>query len=338
MIERYRFQGNQKRIDGAVSLPYLMQGFPQGKPSPRKEGRLKKGTCEREPTGKEGTMMRKGVAFAGLGVVLAAIAFLVVWSSLKPKPPEPTRQEASSQPFPEKQKEITGKQPPQDEAAADSKDTTVSGKPDRQGKVGERKAAPFASASWVMEQQRIDPNGLVKESSMSKVWIKGDKKRVETFRTLGSWSGTSLQPMIVALADKEYEYAYYPSQQRMLRIPRNVGMEALCDRMVKKKSEARVGSEVVDGKTCDVYRVINVVNVAGLAKVAMEVKESRWKGLVLKEVSRPAKSSAGDTLITRLKDVQLDVSIPDEKFVLPTGVKIQDVQVPSEEAFRKTLR
>ena len=189
-----------------------------------------------------------------------------------------------------------------------------------------------------MEQQRIGPTGLVMESSMSKVWIKGEKKRVETFRTIGSWSGTSLQPMIVVLADKDFEYAYYPSQQRMLRVPRTLGMEALSNKMVKKKSEARVGSEVVDGKVCATYRVVNIVNVAGLAKVPMEVKECRWRGLVLKEVSRTLGSSTADTLVTQLKDVQLDLFIPDEKFVLPADVKIQDVQIPPEAALRESLR
>jgi hypothetical protein len=144
--------------------------------------------------------------------------------------------------------------------------------------------------------------------------------------------------MIVVLADEKYEYAYYPSQRRSLRTPRTVGMEALCNKMVRKKSEAKVGSEVVDGKACDTYRVVNVVNVAGLAKVAMEVKECRWRGLVLKEVSRTLGSSTADTLVTQLKDVQLDLSIPDEKFVLPTDVNIQDVKVPPEAALRECLR
>ena len=286
-------------------------------------------------------MRKKRVAIAGLGLVLAVIALLMIWSSLRPKPPEPTRQEVSSQPSPDRQTPDVGIQPQsQNETAQREGKGTATPKDKAKGRArgADGGTSSFSSASWVMEQQRIGPTGLVMESSMSKVWIKGEKKRVETFRTIGSWSGTSLQPMIVVLADKDFEYAYYPSQQRMLRVPRTLGMEALSNKMVKKKSEARVGSEVVDGKVCATYRVVNIVNVAGLAKVPMEVKECRWRGLVLKEVSRTLGSSTADTLVTQLKDVQLDLFIPDEKFVLPAGVKIQDVQIPPEAALRESLR
>ena len=168
--------------------------------------------------------------------------------------------------------------------------------------------------------------------------MKGDRKRVDTFRTLGAWSGTALQPTTIVFADREYEYAYYPSERRMLRFPRALGLEALSKKWTKKRSEVRIGSEVVDGKTCETYRVVNDVNVGGLGRVAMEVKECRWKGLVLKEISKPIGSSDGDTLVTQLKDVRLDVFIPDEKFVLPTGVRIEEVKIPPEMARDPSFR
>ena len=189
-----------------------------------------------------------------------------------------------------------------------------------------------------MQQQRIGPEGLTKESSISKIWIKGDKKRVETFRTLGAWSGTSLQPAIIVFSDRNYVHAYYPDRKKIFRLPRDFSLEALAEKWTKKKSEVKIGTEVVDGKTCDIYRVVNDVNVGGIATVAMEVKESRWQGLVLKEISRTIGSNTADTLTTQLKDVQLDATIPDEKFILPADVPIEDAKIPPEAALRKTFR
>jgi len=286
-------------------------------------------------------MRKKRVAIAGLGLVLALIALLIIWSFLRPKPPEPTAQEVSSQPSPDRQTPDVGIQPqPQNETAQREGKGAATPKDKEKGRArgADGRPLPFASASWVMEQQRIAPEGLIKENSISKVWIKGDKKRVETFRTLGAWSGTSLQPAIIVFSDRDYVHAYYPDRSRMYRLPRRFSLEVLAEKWTKKKSEVKIGREVVDGKTCDVYRVVNDVNVGGLATVPMEVKESRWQGLVLKEVSRTIGSRTADTLTTQLKDVQLDVAIPDEKFTLPPGVPIEDAKIPPEAALRKTFR
>jgi len=286
-------------------------------------------------------MRKKRVAIAGLGLVLAVIALLMIWSSLRPKPPEPTRQEVSSQPSPDRQTPDVGIQPQsQNETSRREGKGTATPKDKAKGRArgADGGTSSFSSASWVMEQQRIGPEGLMKESSISKVWIKGDKKKVETFRTLGAWSGTALQPAIIVFSDRDYVYAYYPDQKRIFRLPRAFSLEVLAEKWTKKRSETKIRTEVVDGKTCDVYRVVNDVNVGGLGTVAMEVKESRWQGLVLKEITRPIGSRTADILTTQLKDVQLDVAIPDEKFILPTDVRIEDAKLPPEEVLRKTFR
>jgi len=59
--------------------------------------------------------------------------------------------------------------------------------------------------------------------------------------------------------------------------------------------------------------------------------------LVLKEISRTIGSSSADILTTQLKDVQLEVAIPDEKFILPPDVRIEDAKLPPEAALRKIL-
>jgi len=285
-------------------------------------------------------MRKKQAAIVGLGLVMAVIALLVIWPSFRTKSPEPTRRESSLQPSTERQTPDIRIQPSQSGTAQEEEKRAAIPvkKPKSRAKGADGGASSFSSGSWMMEQQRIGPGGVIKESSISKVWMKGDRKRVDTFRTLGAWSGTALQPTTIVFADREYEYAYYPSERRMLRFPRALGLEALSKKWTKKRSEVRIGSEVVDGKTCETYRVVNDVNVGGLGRVAMEVKECRWKGLVLKEISKPIGSSDGDTLVTQLKDVRLDVFIPDEKFVLPTGVRIEEVKIPPEMARDPSFR
>ncbi len=254
-------------------------------------------------------MGRKQVIVAGLALVIGVGALLILRPAFKARTPQPTGREASL-PSP------TGQETPGEKA-----------QPSQEEKG---QALSFASASWIMEQQRIDAGGLTKETTTSKVWIKGDKKRVETFRTLGAWSGTALQPTSILFSDGEYEYAYYPAERRMLRIPRALSLESLSKRWVRQRSEEKVGREVVDGKPCETYRLVSDVKVAGLATVKMEVHECRWRGLVLKSVSRPLGSSTGDTYITHLRDVRLNVPVPDEKFILPTGVRVEDLDIPPE--------
>ncbi len=282
-------------------------------------------------------MRKKQAIIAGLGLIAAIIVLFAVWSSHRANSPEPVRQEASSLPAMGYKTQDAKPQTSSSETAEEgNKVATKSESPVSRSK-GTARGRQFTSASWAMEQQRIGPEGLVKESSVSKVWIKGDKKRVETFRTLGAWSGTSLQPAIIVFSDRDYVYAYYPDRKRIFRLPRAFSLEVLAEKWTKKKSEVKIGTEVIDEKTCDVYRLVNDVNVGGLATVPMEVKESRWQGLVLKEISRTIGSSTADILTTQLKDVQLDVAIPDEKFTLPPGVPIEDAKIPPEATLRKIL-
>ncbi len=284
--------------------------------------------------------MKKQAFIAGLTLVVVASALLVFWLSSRAKPPEPTRRESSLQPSTERQRPDIQFQPSQKETAqGEEKRVAVpQGKPKSLARQPDGEAYSFASATWMMEQQRIDPGGLTKEHTMSWVWIKGNRKRVDTFRTLGSWAGTAAQPAVIVFTDEKYVYEYLPDRQKMVKVPCHVSLEVLSKKWTKKRSEERVGREVVDGKLCDTYLLVNDVSVAGLGTVAMEVKESRWQGLVLKSVSRTLGDSIRDILVTELKDVRLDVPIPDEKFILPTGVTVQEIKAPPDEAIQASIR
>jgi hypothetical protein len=285
-------------------------------------------------------MKKKQAFIAGLALVVFMGVLLIIWLSSRAKTPESTREESSLQTSAEQQTPDVWNQPSQKETAREEEKRVVvpAGKLKSQVRGPEGEAYSFASATWLMEQQRIDAGGLIKEHTVSWVWIKGDRKRVDTFRTLGSWAGTAAQPAVVVFLDRDYEYVYYPDRQKMLKTPRVVGLGALSNKMVRKRSEVKIGREVVDGKPCEIYLMLNEVNVAGLATVRMEVRESRWQGLVLKSVSRTLGSSIRDILVTQLKDVRLDVPIPDGKFILPTGVALEEIRAPSEQAMHASRR
>jgi hypothetical protein len=290
--------------------------------------------------GKEGIMKKKQATIAGLALVVVAGAILAFWLFSRTKPPEPMRMESSPQASSERQRPDVQIQPfPKDTAQEQEKRVAVpQGKLKSWARGPDGEAYPFASATWIMEQQRIAPGGLTKEHSISWVWIKGDRKRVETFRTLGSWAGTAGQPAIVVFVDEGYVYEYLPDQRKMWKVPRAVSLEVLSKKWTKKRSEERIGRDVVDGKTCETYLLVNDVSVAGMGTVTMEVRESRWQGLVLRSVSQTLGSTIRDILVTELKDVRLDVPIPDEKFILPTGVSVQEVKAPPEEAIQASIR
>ena len=285
-------------------------------------------------------MGKKQAFIMGLALVVVVSALLVFWLSSRAKPPEPMRRESSLQPSTERPTPDVRIQPSQKETPQEGEKRVAvpQGKLKNLARQPDGEAYSFTSATWVMEQLRIDPGGLTKEHSMSWVWIKGNRKRVDTFRTLGSWAGTAAQPAIIIFTDEQYVYEYVPDRQKMWKVPRHVSLEVLSKKWTKQRREERVGREVVDGKPCDTYLLVNDVSVAGMGTVAMEVKESRWQGLVLKSVSRTLGDSVRDILVTQLKDVRLDVPIPDEKFILPTGVQVEEVKAPPEEAIQASIR
>ena len=287
-------------------------------------------------------MRGKRAFFAGLALIIVVSILLVFWLSSRAKPPEPTRRESSLRPSTDQQTPDTGNQLFQKQVVREEENRVAvavpQGKQKNLAKGPDGEAYPFASATWVMEQLRIDPSGLTKEHSMSWVWIKGNRKRVDTFRTLGSWAGTAAQPAVIIFTDEKFVYEYLPDRQKMWKVPRHVSLEVLSKKWTKKRREERVGREVVDGKPCDTYLLVNDVSVAGMGSVAMEVKESRWQGLVLKSVSRTLGDKIRDILVTELKDVRLDVPIPDEKFILPAGVQVEEVKAPPEEAIQASIR
>jgi hypothetical protein len=285
-------------------------------------------------------MKKKQAVMAGFALVLVAGVVLAFWLFFKTKLPKPMRMESSTLASSELQRPDLQVQPFQkDTAKEEEKRVAVpQGKLKSWARGPDGEAYPFASATWMMEQQRIAPGGLTKEHTLSWVWIKGNRKRVDTFRTLGSWAGTSSQPTVVVFMDEAYVYEYLPDQQKMWKVPRAVSLEVLAKKWTKKRSEERIGRDVVDGKTCETFLLVNDVNVGGLGTVTMEVRESRWQGLILRSVSQTLGSTIRDTLVMELKDVRLDVPVPDEKFILPTGVKVEEVKAPPEEAIQASIR
>jgi hypothetical protein len=202
---------------------------------------------------------------------------------------------------------------PEGKIAEDSPVTDL----DNNGKV--------SSSTWTTEMQRVNAAGAITETIISNVWAKGKRMRVERFRKV--FDGT-LRLSAILISDGEAEYTYRPGDSKVVRIPKGYRAEDLARKWVTQKSEESIGFEVLDGKPCQVFRVINEVDLKGLLTVRVEVKEWRWKEYVLKSITKTDGDPGADTRIIVVKDLRLDASFADTLFELPAGLRIEEMPLP----------
>jgi hypothetical protein len=181
------------------------------------------------------------------------------------------------------------------------------------------------SSTWTTEMQRVNASGIITETIISSVWAKGERKRVERFRKV---SDGTLRLLAILISDGEAEYTYRPGDSKALRIPKGYRAEDLARKWVTQKSEESIGFEVLDGKPCQIFRVINEVDLKGLLTVRVEVKEWRWKEYVLKSITKTDGDPKADTRIIVVKDLRLDASLADTLFELPPGLRIEEMTLP----------
>jgi outer membrane lipoprotein-sorting protein len=151
-----------------------------------------------------------------------------------------------------------------------------------------------------------------RESVQMKVWLKGNKMRVEM---------TYQEQDAVAIIDKDAQvaYLYVPSQNMASKtdlqgqgtmsvnfLPATEWSKSI---LASSKS-AVVATETIDGKDCLV--VENTEDQAGKMKM--------W---IWKEYGLPIRMEVMDNAIFEWKNMEV-VSIPDSMFELPAGVQIQE--------------
>lgn len=158
----------------------------------------------------------------------------------------------------------------------------------------------------------------------SKVWIKGEKMRLEQIA-----EGEKM----ITLMKEGTMYLYYPAQKMAMKMDISTGaaqggQENPKDMMEYLKSiKAKpLGQEKIEGKLCNVYLI--TYSLPGLPAEASAKAGARGKVWVWKGKNFPLKSVmtiGSETITTRYRNVQMDISMPDSYFELPPGTKIMDM-------------
>jgi len=152
------------------------------------------------------------------------------------------------------------------------------------------------------------------ETMTSKVWIKGNNMRMEQIA-----EGEKM----ITLMKEGTMYLYYPAQKMAMKMDISAGagqggQENPKDMMEYLKSiKAKpLGQEKIEGKLCNVYQIT-------YPQTGAKGKIWVWKGknFPLKSVM----TVGSETITTRYRNVQMDISIPDSYFELPSGTQIMDM-------------
>jgi hypothetical protein len=186
----------------------------------------------------------------------------------------------------------------------------------------------FNSAHWTETQTRVDYNGNVLETIISKIWIEGDNQRIEKVRELNSAPNQpkGLSYIIVRNHDK---YTYRAGADKLIKT--SLEAEKILHDSIKT-NERPAGSDSADGKTCEIFTYDSENTLGGLLSIRSQVRECRWHGLSLKTVARmPAPpEGSGDSYITVLEQVEVDIPIDDKLFELPAGLEVEEKILPTQ--------
>jgi len=145
----------------------------------------------------------------------------------------------------------------------------------------------------------------------SKVWIKGEKMRMEQIA-----EGEKM----ITLMKEGTMYLYYPAQKMAMKMDISAGagqggQENPKDMMeyLKSVKAKPLGQEKIEGKLCHVYQIT-------YPQTGAKGKIWVWKGknFPLKSVM----TVGSETITTRYRNVQMDISIPNSYFELPPGTQI----------------
>ena len=162
------------------------------------------------------------------------------------------------------------------------------------------------------------------EVMTSKVWIKGNNMRMEQIA-----EGEKM----ITLMKEGTMYLYQPAQKMAMKMDINMGvgqggqgnpkdmMEYL--KSIKAKS---LGQERIEGKLCDVYQITYPQK--GLPAEALAKAGAKSKIWVWRKKKFPLKlvmTLGSETITTRYRNVQMDISIPNSYFELPPGTQIMDM-------------
>ena len=162
-----------------------------------------------------------------------------------------------------------------------------------------------ASLVWARDYSSMKYDMVMEQGSIgsvtTKVYVKGNRSRMEMqaggMQTINLFDGTQA-------------YMYIPSQNMAMVVPIQAAKAQLPVIGDYSKNCDNLGEEMVDGRSCSVYNC---------AKGGQPVK--MW---IDKELDFPLKTITGGATVY-YKNIEVNVPLDDSLFVLPEGVKAQDM-------------
>jgi hypothetical protein len=193
----------------------------------------------------------------------------------------------------------------------------------------------FDTAKWTETLIHVDYDGRTLDTVISKIWVKnrGKLQRIEKVREITSTPNQPKTLSFIIIQDHDKYTSAMASAGTQKLTKTNLEAESVLydEKWITKKNLQKVGTETVDGKECEVYTYDSEHNLGGLVTIRSSVKECRWHGLSLKTISRmlPPPDGSGDSYITILKDVEVNIPIPDELFQIPSDAQIEEKALPT---------
>lgn len=194
----------------------------------------------------------------------------------------------------------------------------------------------FDTAKWTETLIHVDYDGKTLDTIISKIWIKdkGKLQRVEKIResTSAPNQPKGLSVVIIQDHDKYSNISAYTASGAQKITKTDLAAESILhdEKWITKKNVEKVGTEIIDGKECEVYTYEAEHNLGDLITILSNVKECKWNDISLKTITRmqPPPDGSGDSYITVLKDLEVNIPVLDDLFQLPEGAEIVEKALP----------
>ncbi len=194
------------------------------------------------------------------------------------------------------------------------------------------------TASWTTSTTQTSEDGK-STNSEAKVWLSGDKYRMETKDEKGKTVVMLDDGKDVYMINLDEKKAYKWNEAAQKMFGQIMSSDMVAESVRQRKTAKKLGKETVEGKPCDIYAYKSTVTMMNNT-VTSDVKEWLWtkenfpiKHQIktpkhkMKIVFMTTEMPASET-VSVIKDLVMDKSIDDALFAVPAGMTVEELQVP----------
>lgn len=173
----------------------------------------------------------------------------------------------------------------------------------------------FASELWNLKYTQIISSKAHATPITANIWVKGKNVRME--------SNMQGQSVVSIIKDGTTMYIYYPMQKMamMTTVDKQTQEQfpAADDYMnyMQKFNPKKIGTEIYDGKSCDVYEYQDLEQKAKVKVWLWQAKKFPVKTII---------TTSDDVITSESKNVETNAVITNDMFELPPGTKINNMQ------------